>query len=170
MLPAPARPFPTWKGPFHFYSFVSRASPRVLPPSLHLPQNLPTVDHHARPATVRSSIVLPVPATNFARAPSTTAYFHLHLHLRPLGTARCHLRRPIPNHPLSSSSSYCDPAPPPSTTTHDPPRRSPSSAKTQPLAVFQFRPSSISFKSRSLSGIKANTFPSFFSSLGILSN
>jgi hypothetical protein len=21
MLPAPARPFPTWKGPFHFYSF-----------------------------------------------------------------------------------------------------------------------------------------------------
>jgi hypothetical protein len=60
------------------------------------------------PATVRSSVILPVPTR------SPTVYFHLHLYLRPLGTARRHHRR------------------------------SPSSAKAHPPAVFQFRPSSIS--------------------------
>ncbi|XP_062168407.1 uncharacterized protein LOC133874569 isoform X2 [Alnus glutinosa] len=60
------------------------------------------------PTTVPSSIILPVPTR------SPTVYFHLHLHLRPLGTARRHHRH------------------------------SPSSAKAHPPAIFQFRPSSIS--------------------------
>jgi hypothetical protein len=82
-----------------FFSFLS--SPQIFPPSLHLPQNLPTVNHRSelrrpsgsgdqfrtspppfrapsffrfrrgvshKPATIPSSVILPVPTRCFARA------------------------------------------------------------------------------------------------------